>query len=223
MHNHEHDIHDHCCHGVIDELVCHFPYAIFSLSISFIVLTMISALAVNSVSSASYYALFHTFHYLHIVFAGVGTVITFFRFSRNFARGIVVSFLSPIVFCVLSDVIMPYLGGTAVGITMKLHICFYHEFTNIGVFLLAGILTGFALIYHGSHTQSSKFFARWAHFWHILLSSLASMFYMVASGFEMWMPHIGVAFVILVVGVVVPCTLSDVIVPVVVARSGKNK
>ena len=223
MENHNCDIHENCCHGVFDEFACHFPYAVFSLSISFIVLTMISALATTQVSPESYFALFHTFHYLHIVFAAVGTALTFFRFSKNFLLGFLVSIFSPMIFCVLSDIVLPYLGGSIVGVNMKLHICFYHDFTNIGVFLLFGILTGLALTYHGPHTESSSFLARWAHFWHILLSSMAALFYMVANGFDCWMPHVGVIFLLLVMAVVVPCTLSDVVVPIVIARSGKGR
>jgi hypothetical protein len=209
-------------HGLYDEFICHFPYAVFSITLGIIILTFISTFAGRALAHQAYYGLFHTFHYLHIVFAGAGTALTFFQFSRNIMRGLFISIVSPTIFCILSDIIIPYFGGMIVGVPMKLHICFYHELTNIGIFLFVGIATGFILSLHQRHTDSSSFFARWSHFLHVLLSSLASMFYMVANGFIDWMPHVGLVFVILMVAVLLPCTFSDVVVPISFARLGKE-
>ena len=210
-------------HGLYDEFICHFPYGVFSITLGIIVLTIISLFAAPTTAHHAYHDLFHIFHYLHIVFAGAGTILTFFKYSRNLVKGLIIGVVSPTIFCILSDIIVPYLGGWIVGVPMRLHICFYHELTNIGIFLFIGIATGLVLSLHKQHTDSSESFARWSHFLHILLSSLASMFYMVANGFVDWMPQVGIVFVILMVAVVLPCTFSDVVVPISFARAGNKK
>lgn len=209
-------------HGLYDEFICHFPYSVLSVALGLVVLTLVTTLATVANPHKAYFALFHNFHYLHIIFAGAGTVLTFFKYSRSVIKGIIVGTISPAVFCILSDVIMPYIGGRLAGVPMKLHICFLHEYTNIGIFLLVGIITGFVLSLHSQHNDQTAAFARWSHFLHIFLSSLASMFYMVASGFVDWMPRVGVVSIILIAAVVIPCTLSDVIVPVWFARTGNE-
>jgi len=217
------ETHNEHTHGIYDEFLCHFPYAVISIALGIIILTFISTFAQQTVALGAYWNLFHSFHYLHIIFAGAGTVLTFFQFSKNIVKGLIVSIVSPTIFCIISDIIIPYIGGLMVGVPMQLHICFYHELLNIAIFLFIGIATGFVLSLHQRHTDSSSFFARWSHFMHILLSSMASMFYMVANGFIDWMPQVGLVFIILMVAVVLPCTFSDVIVPISFARSGKKR
>ncbi|OGB97566.1 hypothetical protein A3F06_03480 [candidate division TM6 bacterium RIFCSPHIGHO2_12_FULL_36_22] len=216
-HNHDHE------HGLYEEFICHFPYGVFSIALGIILLTFTSMLIDETVVDFAYQNLFHMFHYLHIVFAAAGTLLTFFKFSKNIVKGLIIGIISPTIFCILSDIIVPYLGGWVVGVPMQLHICFYHELANIGTFLGIGLATGLVLSLHQRHTDSSASFARWSHFLHILLSSLASMFYMVANGFVDWMPQVGLVFVILMVAVVLPCTFSDVVVPILFARSGNKK
>ena len=48
------------------------------------------------------------------------------------------------------------------------------------------------------------------------------MMYLISNGMHDWMPYMGILFAFLVVAVVVPCTLSDVVVPVYAARLGKD-
>ncbi|HBR70817.1 TPA: hypothetical protein DIC20_00685 [Candidatus Dependentiae bacterium] len=156
------------------------------------------------------------------MFASAGAIQTFFRYSNNYVKGILVGTLSPAFFCMLSDILMPYVGGEMLGVKMRLHICFVSEFTNIGLFLLIGVITGFILRFHVERQHSGSLFTRWLHFGHILLSSMASMFYMVSYGFISWYHQMGMVFVMLILAVVIPCTFSDVVVPFVVAKDGRK-
>lgn len=223
MHDHEFE---HVRHQrVFDEFICHFPYAVFALAISFIVLSVLTALIVNGntqLSCQSFHQLFHSFHYLHIVFAAAGTISMFFKHSQRLVRGLIVGTIAPAIFCVLSDIVLPYLGGTLLGVPMRLHICFFHEYTNIGIFLLIGVATGFVLRFHANREESGTAFYRWSHFGHIMLSALASLSYIVSHGFFNWTAYMGPVYLVLVIAVVVPCTLSDVIVPVFFAQADKR-
>jgi hypothetical protein len=212
-HPHEHTVHN--------ELVCHLPYAIFSVAFG---LALLSFFSLNFLTDAeqgrkSAKLLFHSFHFMHIVFAATGALITYFRFSKNFVRALLLGIFSPAIFCTLSDVVLPYLGGRMLGMPMKFHLCFVTELSNVLPFLIIGILNGFVMSQH--HAGKQGFYSVFSHAVHILISSLASIFYLVSHGFLHWYLYIGSVFVFLVFAVVIPCTLSDVVVPMIFAKKSK--
>jgi len=221
-HSHiEHEIHHH---SVASEIACHLPYAVFSVALSLVILSILNFIGVDKDADdlrCIWDQLFHNFHFMHIVFASVGTMLTFFRFSRNLLRGLVVSFCSSMIFCVLSDIVLPYIGGTLLGVNMHLHICFYYELKNILPFLLVGLFTGFVMKNHALESRDKS--SLWSHFTHIFISSLASSFYLVSHGFYDWPSKIGYVFLVLIACVLVPCTLSDVVIPVIFAKSSDKK
>lgn len=219
--------HVSCCRAghfasVIDEVICHFPYALLSLTIGLIALSFATMDAPSSrlAMHFRFFPLFHTCHFMHISFAAAGCFLTFLKYSRSWWRGFIVGGLVPIIFCVLSDIFLPYIGGIILGVPMRLHICFLTEYVNVGIFLIVGIFAGAVLRFHVERKHSGSFLTRWLHFGHILLSSLASLFYLVSHGFSTWIEYIGPVYVLLVIAVVIPCTLSDLVVPVILARSG---
>lgn len=225
--NHGHDhIHDSVHeHTILGELMCHLPYGIFSVALGLCILSFLTYLTygtsdVKTIRSGAK-VLFHSFHFLHIVFASTGTLIAFFRFSQNVWRGILVSIFTTIVFCTLSDAVLPYLAGRILEGNMHFHLCFFTELKNVLPFLTVGLLNGVVMgKYHRAHGgfYSSVF----SHFFHILISSFASLFYLIYCGMVNWSSMIGLVFLFLVIAVVVPCTLSDVVIPMAAARSGKK-
>ena len=224
--SHSEDHHSHQSHEALlsKELACHFPWAVFSIGLGFILLSILNFIGLGVVQSShayGYHVLFHVFHYLHIVFAVVGTMVTFARFSSDFWSGLVVATIFPSFFCTLSDIALPTLAGNILGVQMKMHVCFVSEFHNIVPLLLIGIFTGLFLRAH--HESMLAFFSLGSHFFHILISSLASLFYMVSYGFESWYDSMGLLFLFLIIAVVVPCTLSDLIVPWYFAKKKNEK
>lgn len=211
--------HEHGCCGenssVVEELAYHFPYAIYAVALT-IAMCSLYILGSAGVSHRNLDLLFHTFHFMHIVFAATGTLITYFRFSRNMVGALIVGLIVPSIFCVLSDVVMPYYGGRMLGIDMDWHICFASELHNVLPFLFMGMLNGFVLSRHDMARQ--EVYSIVSHFTHILVSSLASAFYLIAHGFDTWYLNIGSFFLFLIIVVVVPCTLGDVVVPMFFAR-----
>lgn len=211
--------HPHEEHNFLEELMHHLPYAIFSVAMAMIVLSLLDYGAKSQAELGhknlcySYHMLFHSFHFLHILFASTGTVVTYSRFSKNknLLKTLLIGTISPAIFCMLSDVVLPYLSGLALGVSMELHICFHKELSNVLPFLAVGILNGLILKSH--HSSMLKLFSLGSHFIHILISSLASLFYLVSHGFNNWYPQMGIVFVFLVLAIVIPCTFSDVIIP----------
>ncbi len=214
--------HGHSCGengNIIDELAFHFPYAVYAVALT-IAITSFVVLGGNEVSHRNLDFLFHSFHFMHIVFAATGTLITYFRFSRNMLGALVVGLIVPSIFCILSDVVMPYYGGKMLGLDMDWHICFQSEWHNVLPFLFMGMLNGFVLSRNGADHQ--EMYSITSHFTHILVSSLASAFYLIAHGFDTWYLNIGSFFLFLIIVVVVPCTLGDVVVPMFFARMKQN-
>lgn len=227
MHDHSHlEEHDFTHeHTITEEVICHFPYAVFSVAFGLAVLSFISFVSMCNLDSDATckgaHLLFHSFHFMHIVFAATGTLITFFRFSKNIFKGMLVGALTSSVFCTLSDSILPYLGGEILGVHMHFHLCFISEIDKILPFLLIGLLNGYVMSKH--HASRQAIYSIFSHFIHILVSSFAAMFYLVSHGFVNWAANIGFVFLFLILAVVIPCTFSDVVVPMFFARGDKKK
>ncbi len=228
----DHCEHSHCCGShvcdsslIMKELVAHLPYAIFSVAFALVILSFISFFMVtqenSEVLTSGAKILFHSFHFMHLVFAATGTIITFFRFSRGFIKAIIIGTICPAVFCMMSDVLLPYLGARMLGVTMTLHICFVTDISKVVPFLCVGILNGFVMSRH--RTSLQPMYSVFSHSIHTLVSSLASTFYLVSHGFVGWYHHIGFVFVFLIIAVVLPCSLSDVVVPILFARSRNHE
>lgn len=228
-HNHGHDHGSRChnghgCHSIVQELVCHAPYAIFAVTFVLAAVLFWSSSGVlgeTLCNSAS--RLFHGFHFIHIVFSSTGVLVTYFRFSknRNVLRGFVVGGIIAASVCILSDAVLPYLGGRILGAPIKFHFCWLHELHNVFPFLLVGLFNGWILSTHHSNRQTN--YSALSHTAHIIASSFASLFYMISYGFVAWYANLGMVFLVLLVAVVVPCTLSDLVIPMLVARADGEK
>jgi hypothetical protein len=222
-HKHEFSCHgysDHPSCSVTQEVICHMPYGIFSVALSLVVVSILYFIIGDSrVLSKQAHVLFHSFHFLHIIFATTGSYMAFMRFTRWQSFSIIMSLFSSIVFCTLSDIIMPYLGGMLLGFNVSFHLCIGTELMNVLTFWAIGLVNGLVMMRNTSKNRES--FTGLTHFSHISTSAIASLLYLVAEGFTTWYDHMGVLFVLLMGAVVVPCTLSDVIVPVLCGRLGK--
>jgi hypothetical protein len=220
MSNHTHD-HQHT---LFEELMCHLPYAIFSVAFGLTILSFVTYYSYDepvALICKKSDVLFHSFHFMHIVFAATGTIVAFSRYSRNVVKALILGIVSPAVFCTLSDSILPYIGGKMLGVDMHFHLCFVTELQNVLPFLIVGIINGFVMSRHkGDHLW---LYAISSHAVHILVSSLASIFYLVSHGCTNWWEFIGLIFMYLIGAVVVPCTLSDVVAPLLFARAGAKE
>jgi len=220
-------VHGHTHHegSLYKELMYHLPYAIFSVCFSLAILSFLGyfsfGFADRTAVRKGANVLFHSFHFMHILFSATGTLITYYRFSKGILRGLFVGVFSALVFCTLSDAIMPYLAGKFLGVNMVFHLCLFQELDNIIPFLIAGLVTG--VVVGRYHKSNDVFYSVFSHALHILVSSFASMFYLVANGHENWYSKIGPVFLFLTVCVVVPCIMSDIVTPMTFAKADKKK
>ncbi len=215
------------------ELMHHLPYGTLSVASALMILSMVSVFFVSGhVGSLVHHGdhvhdgscglssgmdiLFHCFHFTHILFAASGAMVTFYRYSKNIAAGVIAGIVSSVVFCTLSDILLPYAAGTLLGVTMDLHICFSSELANILPFLFAGVLNG--LIISRGKEEHAENHSLSLHFLHTFISAMAAIFYCIGHGLPNFYAYFGTFFLLMLVAIVVPCTLSDVVVPVFWAR-----
>jgi len=220
----------------VHELVHHLPYGTLSVSLALMLLSLITVLFDlsafvahgcqghmhdNCGMTSGLDILFHSFHFAHILFAASGTMVTFYRYSSNVLAGIIVGIVSSVVFCTVADILLPYVAGRLLGVEMNLHICFSSELANILPFLTVGVINGIIIPRgkegHTEHHSSSL------HFIHTFISAMASIFYAIGHGLENFHDYLGLFFVLMLITVVIPCTLSDVVVPVFWARMVSKK
>lgn len=208
--------------SIKEEIFCHFPYAIFSVALAMVVTSFISYPKAELVSEIAY-RLFHNFHFLHLLFAASGTILMFRRYSNNVVMSLIVGFSVPAVFCTVSDAFLPYLGGKILGLDMHLHWCFISHLNTVFPFLVGGIVNGWVMSAHNHSKQ--MFYSLGFHFAHIFVSSMAGLLYLISFGFDDWWKKMGFVFLYLSFAVLVPCIMSDVVVPMFFARLGfkRNK
>lgn len=221
------------------ELMHHLPYGTLSVACALMVLSMVSVFFVPDAHALAHHAaghahdhgscgmvsgmdiLFHSFHFTHILFAASGAMVTFYRYSKNVVAGVIAGVVSSVVFCTLSDILLPYAAGTLLGVSMELHICFSSELTNILPFLFVGVINGL-IISRGKEEHAEQHSVS-LHFFHTFISAMASIFYAIGHGLSDFHAYFGMFFMLMLVAIVIPCTLSDVVVPIVWARMVQKK
>ncbi len=212
---------------VKEEIYCHLPFAIFSVALAMLVLSFLSfgPSSGNGCHGCHHdslsYRLFHNFHFLHLLFAGTGAMLMFKKYSKKTGLGVIVSFFVAAVFCTLSDALLPFLGGKVFNLNMHFHWCFISHLDTVLPFLFVGIFNGWIM---SKHAVSKQFFySTGFHFFHIFISSMASLLYLVSFGFHDWWVRMGIVFVYMILVVLIPCTLADIVVPMLFAKSRGRK
>ena len=163
-------------------------------------------------------ALFYTLHPLHIVLSALATTAIY----RQHKRGklwvtILIGYTGSIGIATLSDIIIPYLGGSALNIPMEFHLPFIETtkipFIGIEKWIIvnAAAAIGIAIAYWKPVT-------RLPHMGHVLLSTWASLFSFTAFGIANWIPLLPFIFLFLFLAVWLPCCISDIVYPLLWVR-----
>ena len=189
---------------IASELARHAPFtATGALTGIAIMAAIIFAHVPSSVSATVFYVL----HPLHIALSAIVTTGMYRKHGGKAKWAFLVGYVGTIGPCTLSDVILPYLGGTLVGAKMELDICFIEEWWLVNPAALAGIAIGYW-----------RTITRLPHYGHVLLSTWASLFYLAAFGVANWLPLLVFVFPILFVAVWLPCCFSDIVFPLLFVR-----
>lgn len=225
MNNQTHSNHNHSSVPLLtlikEELLCHVPYGILAVALSMVIVTVLMFMGDQTpLFFKKTGALFHSLHFTHILFASSSVVLAFRKYSQNILGAIILGIAIPAVFCTLSDILMPYWGGQIFGLNVKFHLCFQSHLSSIVPFLVAGIINGLML----SNTQNQEQVVKHAimsHFAHGFISAMASFLYLISNGLGSFKHSMGIIFVLLLLAVVIPCIISDILVPLWCARAFK--
>lgn len=200
---------------IFSELRDHLPYSIFSVAAGMIILGLLTfgaeIIGTNDISGPSK-GLFHIFHPVHLLFSATATTAMFWRHERRIFKAIVIGFIGAVGICGISDIFIPYIAGFLLGVKMHLHICIIEHPSLILPFVATGIFAGFIV---PDTTQKSTIFSHAAH---VLVSSMASILYLIGFGLTEWIHVAGTVFVYMVLAVIIPCCTSDIIFPLLLTQ-----
>ncbi|UCE73163.1 MAG: hypothetical protein JSV56_08985 [Methanomassiliicoccales archaeon] len=213
---------------IAHEFKHHFPFTVFSaaagiiiVSIIFVILTsMPLASEVNETADGdeheheegfaeSTHRLFHVFHPIHCLFSASATTAMFWRYDKRLLKSILIGLLGSLAFCGISDIFLPFIGGSIIGLEMELHICLVDHPLSVVPFAVFGVIAGLTAAEVFTKRSSTIF----SHSGHVFVSTMASILYLTTFGFMDWMENMFIVFIIVVLAVLIPCCTSDVIFP----------
>lgn len=189
---------------IAKELREHSPYTALG-ALSGIVITLIIVL--GNVPSYVSHAIFYTLHPLHVLLSALVTTAMYVRYRRaKLWVAILVGWTGAIGIATISDAMIPYLGGTLLQAEMEFQVPFIEEWW-INLLALGGIAIGY-------WRQTTRI----PHFGHVLLSTWASLFYIMSFGKADWIPLLPFIFLFLFLAVWLPCCTSDIVYPLLFVR-----
>jgi len=136
---------------------------------------------------------------------------------RKIWAAVLIGYFGSIGIATLSDAIIPYLGGTLLGLEIEFHIPFMETekipFIGIETWKLinAAALLGIIIGYLRPATKIP-------HLGHVFLSTWASLFYFIAFSVAHWLPLLPLVFLFLFLAVWLPCCISDIVFPLLFTR-----
>jgi hypothetical protein len=201
------------------ELLSHLPFSIFATVGGMVVMALLTFVGEPFYKEnlpVAFRELFHIFHPAHMLFSAAATTAMFWQYERRWAKAAVVGFLGAILVCGASDIVMPYLSGLILGSEMEAHLCVIEHPGLVLPFALVGVAAGLA---SSGQIMRATFFSHAAH---VLVSSTASLLYLVSFGLEHWVDAAGWVLIFMILAVIVPCCFSDIVFPLlVVTRNGQ--
>ena len=196
---------------ILEELQDHLPYTIFSVAVGMVALGVLTVLIEAKEFPQASQNLFHVFHPLHLLFSATATVAMFWRHDKKILKAVSIGFVGAVGICGMSDIFIPFVAGYLLGVKMHLHICIIAHPMLVLPFVLFGLCMGFVL---PAMLESTIF----SHAAHVLISSMASIFYLVSFGLTDWIPVSGMVFIYMVLAVMIPCCTSDIVFPLLLVR-----
>ena len=190
---------------ITKELKEHIPFTALG-ALTGIIITVIIVLC-NVPSHVSQTA-FYTLHPVHVLLSALVTTAMYMRYRKGkIWVAILIGWTGSIGIATISDAIIPYLGGTLLHIPMEFEVPFIEHWW-LNLLALAGIGIGY-------WKQTTKI----PHLGHVLLSTWASLFYIMTFGkIADWIPLLPFIFLILFLAVWIPCCTSDIVYPLLFVK-----
>jgi hypothetical protein len=185
--------------NIAAELKRHAPFTALGALSGIAIMALVVLIGLSSDIN---HTIFHSLHPLHIALSAIVTTALYRRYGGGIWAAIAIGFVGSVAICTLSDIVLPYLGGTLLGAGISLHICFIEHPWLVIPAAFAGIAIGML-------APETRF----PHAGHVLVSTWASLFYLTAYGVTDWLPLLPLVFVVLFFAVWIPCCTSDIVFP----------
>ena len=192
---------------ILRELKAHAPFTAAGAASGVVLMVLI---VLFRVGHETLVPAFEGAHALHVFLSALVTTAMYRRYGGKVALCVVVGFVGSVGIATLSDVIFPHHGGAMIlkaaggHAHMQFHLPFIEEWWLINPAALLGIALGIA-----------RARTRFPHSGHVLLSTWASLFYVVAhaEGPVNWFPLLLPVLAVLFIAVWIPCCVSDLVFP----------
>lgn len=206
---------------IANELKTHAPFTAAGAATGIVLMALIVVLGMTARASS---AVFYTLHPLHVVLSALATTSMYRLHGKGRAWvAVLIGYTGSIGIATLSDAVIPFLGGTLLGVDMHFHVPFIESgrMPFIGIQKWVIVNSGAAIgIAAGLWRPKTKL----PHLGHVLLSTWASLFSFAAFGVANWIPLLPALFVFLFLAVWLPCCASDVIYPLLwVKRASREE
>lgn len=183
---------------LLHELKHHLPFTTVATLIGIISLIFLKYIFSFSFEEEA----FEILHPLHVIFSGMVSAGIFYKYKKNLVEAMIVGVISSILIGSISDIILPFLGGTALLLEPEFHLPILEE----PFLILSAALFGSFI---GIKAKITKL----PHTFHVLLSVFASLFYLTAFTPEISLVYLLISSIIIVIAVVIPCCVSDILLP----------
>lgn len=169
------------------------------------------ALSASALGTPEHEFLFHILHALHLFLSAIVTTAVYRKYGGKTQEAVLVGFFGSVGICILSDILLPYLGGRGLGIPMYFHLCLIEHPWLV-------LPAAFLGVWLGTHRPGTEF----PHAGHVLVSTYASAFYLTSFGTPAgWISLLPLVLPLLFVSVWLPCCTSDFIFPLLFVRTGR--
>lgn len=184
---------------IITELKEHVPFTAAATAVA-IIITAFLLIKQNLILYAV--SLFYLFHPLHIFFSSIVSTAIFYKYKKNIFLALTTGIIISILIGSISDIIFPYIGISLFKIPISFYLPAIENPLLIFSVALFGSITGVV-------ARKTKF----PHFIHVLISIFASLLYIFAYSTNFSLLTIFLIFIITLISVVIPCCLSDIVLP----------
>jgi hypothetical protein len=195
---------------IAQELRRHAPFTALGALTGIIIMVII---VFGNIPTQISQTAFYTLHPIHVVLSALVTTAMYTKYRKaKIWAAVLIGWTGSIGIATMSDVLVPYLGGTLLHIDMDFHVPFVEtsKIPVIGIekwiVVNCAALLGIAIGYWKQITKIP-------HFGHVLLSTWASLCYFTSFGTANWLPLLPFVFLILFLAVWIPCCLSDIVYP----------
>jgi hypothetical protein len=187
---------------IIHELKQHIPFTALGALLGVLTIFLLAGLSqeVNEL-------VFHIFHPAHILVSTFVTAAIFQRYNKNIYLAVLVGIIVSILFCTLSDAVLPFLGSKMIGSDIYFHVDLIEHPLIVLIPAVVGSLLGSLLLY-----------TKIPHLFHVFFSTAASLFYLLAYTVVPGIVFAPAIFIILFFSVWLPCCLGDIVLPIWIGK-----